>query len=57
MNEIKELKREAMQLAFNSVYQDADNKYFREILLRRIISLEIENRRNENINQILDDEK
>ena len=57
MNEIEELKKELMQLAFNSVYMSDTNKYFRDILLKRIISLEIENRRNEKINQILEDGK
>ncbi len=55
MNEIEQLKKEAMQLAFNSVYLDKDNKYFREILLRRMVELEIQNRRDERIIQILDE--
>ena len=57
MNEIEELKKEAIQLAFNSVYQDADNKHFRDVLLRKMVDLEIQNRRDERINQILEDGK
>jgi uncharacterized membrane protein YgaE (UPF0421/DUF939 family) len=57
MNEIEQLKKEANKLAFNSVYQDEDNKYFRDILLRKMVELEIQNRRDERINQILEDGK
>lgn len=57
MIEIERLKKEAMQLAFDSAYQDADNKYFRDILLRKMVELEIQNRRDERINQILEDGK
>ena len=46
-----------MQLAIDSAYQDADNKHFRDILLRKMVEIEIQNRRDERINQILEDEK
>lgn len=54
MNEIEELKKEAMQLAFNSVYRDTDNKYSMEILLKKMFDLEIQNRREKRIDEILE---
>ena len=56
MNEIEELKKETTQLAFNSVYMSDTNKYFRDILLKKIISLETESRRDEKITQILEED-
>jgi len=56
MNEIENLKKEATQLAFNSVYMSDTNKYFRDILLKKIISLETESRRDEKITQILEED-
>ena len=57
MSKIEELRNQSKQYAFDSVYRDKDNKYFREVLLRRIIALEIKNRRDEKINQIINDEE
>ena len=56
MNEIEEWKKETTQLAFNSVYMSDTNKYFRDILLKKIISLETESRRDEKITQILEED-
>lgn len=47
MNQIK-------QVVINSVYLDEDNKHFREVLLKKMVELEIRNRRDERINQILE---